>query len=102
MPAEEGMGGGYSWVPSGLAFRLYPEKNLPAPEETDLELRGLNDGTVYLSPEALHVRLNYALMLVNYGTCRESREGPSAGLPYYRRALEVDPECTLARKLLAR
>jgi Protein O-mannosyl-transferase TMEM260-like len=65
MPAEEGMGAGYSWVPSGLAFRLYPEKDPPPPGDIELDLRGWQEDSVRLSPEALHVRRNYALMLVN-------------------------------------
>ncbi len=102
MPVEEGLRADYTWIPSGLAFRLWSGKDPPPPPEIELDLKGLNDATVPLTPEAKHVRSNYALMLVNYGTFWESREGPEAGLPYYLRALELDPGCRLARRLLAR
>ena len=101
MPMEEGVGAGYQWVPQGLAFRLYADEQARPLSALDLNYRGLSDNTVYLEPEALHVRRNYALMLVNHGTYLATQEGPPAAIPFYLKAVELDPDCSLAHQLLA-
>ncbi len=103
VPMEEEVGSEaeFQWVPSGLAFRLYPRKGeYPLPSLEGYRYRGLADGTVFLNREARELRKQYALMLTARGSYLESQGRRSAAVGCYRHALELEPGFELARSLL--
>ena len=90
MTMEPGIGQGYTWVPEGLAFRLYLDTAYHPHDGAGLELRGLADGTLHLDPVAQQVRWNYTMMTTNRGIYLASYGRHAEAIDAYQRALAID------------
>jgi hypothetical protein len=94
----------YDIVPQGLVFRLVERGSTAVVMPPEIEIRGLNDGTVRYDSDDI-VRLSvipvYTRMLANTGLYLVTKGVNDRAERYFRQALAIDPTSELAKSGLA-
>jgi tetratricopeptide (TPR) repeat protein len=95
---------GYELIPEGLVFRI-GKRSAPANVKTpELQLRGLNDGTIKFRDDDIAKRTIipvYANMLTNNGIYLSSKGRHQKAIELFNQALSIVPNFEPAKKALA-
>ncbi len=95
------VGQGYSWVPQGLAMRLYDDKTFHADPIKPFQLRGLLDNSVYLDEVTLNkVIPAYALMMANRGKYLSLGQQYDEAIELLQQSLRLKPDFDRAYQFL--
>ena len=93
----------YKMVPQGLVFRLFSDTEYHEPVKSELLTRGLADGTLRFEKDDvvnLKVLPVYVNMLANRGRYESAYEHQKEAIEFYKQALALDPDFTVAKQAL--
>jgi tetratricopeptide (TPR) repeat protein len=91
----------YQFVPQGLVFQLTTDREFREPAAPDLQMRGLNDGSIKLESNdvvKLKVLPVYTVMMTNRGLYLAAHGRHEQAVESFKRALEIDPTFSPARQ----
>jgi len=93
----------YQAIPRGLVFELSSDRNFQDPGEVQLQIRGLNDGTISFESDdvvSLKIVPVYKAMLLNRGRYLALFHRTERAVEAFTKALAVDPNFEMARREL--
>jgi hypothetical protein len=93
----------YGFVPQGLVFQVFPDKQFHEPVEPRLEMRGLVDGSIKFEKNDVirqKVLPVYVTMLYNSGRYFAAAGKHDRAVEAFKQALEIDPENSFVQTAL--
>lgn len=97
------LGASHQFIPQGLVFQLLTSREFQQPDEPQLTVRGLADGTLKFEDDdvvKLKVLPVYVTMFYNQGRYLAVNGHHEEAIRSFKQALDIDPSFTLAQKAL--